>query len=125
MDVRLCVPAIPDHKLAYLVAETYWGELLRHGVRIYKYTPGFLHAKSVLADDEAALIGSTNMDYRTFQLHCECGVVLYHMPAIADLRADLETVMARGERYTLQEWEQRPLFRRAAASILKLGAIWL
>ena len=65
------------------------------------------------------------MDYRTFQLHCECGVILYHMPVIADLRADLENVLARGERYTLQEWEQRPLFRRAAASILKLGAIWL
>lgn len=125
VDVRLCVPAVPDHKLAYLVAETYWGELLRHGVKIYRYTPGFLHAKSVLADNEAALIGTTNMDYRTFQLHCECGAVLYHMPVIAELRADLERVMEQSERYTLQEWEARPWFRRAAASVLKLGAIWL
>lgn len=50
VDVRLLVPAIPDKKYAYMVAETYWGELLSHGVKIYKYTPGFLHAKSVLVD---------------------------------------------------------------------------
>ena len=125
VDVRLCVPAIPDHKLAYLVAETYWGQLLRHGVRIYRYTPGFLHAKSVLVDGEAALVGSTNMDYRTFQLHYECGVVLYHMPVIRDIQRDLENVMARSELYTLEAWEARPWTRRLAASVLKLGAIWL
>lgn len=50
VDVRLMIPAIPDKKLVYLVAETYWGDLLRHGVKIYKYTPGFVHAKSVMAD---------------------------------------------------------------------------
>jgi cardiolipin synthase len=125
VDVRLCVPAIPDHKLAYLVAETYWGELLRHGVRIYRYTPGFLHAKSVFADGETALIGSTNMDYRTFQLHYECGVLLYDMPVIGELRRDLESVMARSALYTLEEWEARPWARKLAASALKLGAIWL
>ncbi|MBQ9492139.1 MAG: cardiolipin synthase [Oscillibacter sp.] len=125
VDVRLCVPAIPDHKLAYLVAETYWGQLLRHGVRIYRYAPGFLHAKSVLADGEVALVGSTNMDYRTFQLHHECGVLLYHMPVIRDIRDDLERVMEQSERYTLETWEARPWTRRLAASVLKLGAIWL
>ena len=125
VDVRLCVPAIPDHKLAYLVAETYWGELLRHGVRIYRYTPGFLHAKSVYVDGEAALVGSTNMDYRTFQLHYECGVVLYHMPVIQELRKDLEHVMERSALYTLEEWEARPWTRKLAASVFKLGAIWL
>ncbi len=86
VDVRLMIPAIPDKKkLVYLVAETYWGDLLRHGVKIYKYTPGFVHAKSVMADREAALIGSTNMDYRSFQLHYEDAVMLYHMPVIEEL----------------------------------------
>ena len=125
VDVRLCVPAIPDHKLAYLVAETYWGQLLRHGVKIYRYTPGFLHAKSVFVDGETALIGSTNMDYRTFQLHYECGVLLYHMPVIDELRADLEWLMSQSAPYTLEEWEARPWQKRLAASVLKLGAIWL
>ena len=86
VDVRLFIPGVPDHhKFTYMVAETYWGELLSHGVKIYKYTPGFLHAKSVMADREVALIGSTNMDYRTFQLHYECGVLLYHMPVVEEL----------------------------------------
>ena len=125
VDVRLLIPAIPDHKLTYMVAETYWGELLRHGVKIYKYSPGFLHAKSVLVDREVALIGSTNMDYRTFQLHYECGVLLYHMPVVEELLEDLDHTMAESARYTLEEWEQRPWYRRGIASILKLGAIWL
>ena len=89
VDVRLVVPAIPDKKYVYMVAETYWGELLAHGVKIYRYTPGFVHAKSVMVDREVALVGSTNMDYRTFQLHYECAVLLYHMPAVEDLLEEI------------------------------------
>ena len=119
------IPAIPDKKFVYMVAETYWGDLLRHGVKIYKYTPGFLHAKSVMADREAALIGSTNMDYRSFQLHYENAVLLYHMPVIEDLLEDMDAIIGASQPYTLEEWEKRPWLRRMAASILKLGAIWL
>ena len=125
VDVRLCVPAVPDHKFTYMVAETYWGELMAHGVKIYKYTPGFLHAKSVMVDREVALIGSTNMDYRTFQLHYECGVLLYHMPVVEELLEDLDELMGQSAPYTLAEWEQRPWYRRTFAALLKLGAIWL
>ena len=125
VDVRLMIPAIPDHKLTYMVAETYWGELMRHGVRIYKYTPGFLHAKSVMVDREVALVGSTNMDYRTFQLHYECGVLLYHMPAVEALLEDLDSIMDQSRLYTLEEWNRRPWYRRAFATVLKLFAIWL
>ena len=125
VDVRLCVPAVPDHKFTYMVAETYWGELMTHGVKIYKYTPGFLHAKSVMVDREVALIGSTNMDYRTFQLHYECGVLLYHMPVVEELLEDLDELMGQSAPYTLAEWEQRPWYRRTFAALLKLGAIWL
>ena len=125
VDVRLLVPAIPDKKFAYMVAETYWGELMEHGVKIYKYTPGFLHAKSVLVDREVALVGSTNMDYRTFQLHYECGVLCYHMPVVEELLEDLDDIMAKSQRYTLEEWHKRPWLRKVGASILKLGAIWL
>ena len=125
VDVRLCIPAVPDHKFTYMVAETYWGELLSHGVKIYKYTPGFLHAKSVMVDREVALVGSTNMDYRTFQLHYECGVLLYHMPAVEELLEDLDNIMGQSALYTLAEWNQRPWLRRMFASLLKLGAIWL
>ncbi len=125
VDVRLLIPAVPDHRFTYMVAETYWGELLRHGVRIYKYTPGFLHAKSVMVDREAALVGSTNMDYRTFQLHYECGVLLYRAPVVEELLEDLDRTMAESRLYTLKEWKKRPWYRRAFATVLKLFAIWL
>ena len=108
-----------------MVAETYWGELLSHGVKIYKYTPGFLHAKSVMADREVALVGSTNMDYRTFQLHYECGVLLYHMPAVEELLEDLDDIMAHGCQYTMEDWERRSWFRKMCSSVFRLGAIWL
>ena len=125
VDVRLLVPAVPDKKYAYMVAETYWGQLLAHGVKIYKYTPGFLHAKSVLVDREVALVGSTNMDYRTFQLHYECGVLMYQMPVVEELLEDMDAIMSQSAPYTMAEWQQRPWLRRMAASLLRLGAIWL
>ena len=125
VDVRLMVPAIPDKKFAYKVAETYWGELLEHGVKIYKYSPGFLHAKSILADREAAFVGSVNMDYRSFQLHYECGVLMYHMDAVEQLLEDMDGIMADSALYTMEEWRGRSWFRRMTASVLRLGAIWL
>ncbi len=126
VDVRLFIPGVPDHhKFTYMVAETYWGELLSHGVKIYKYTPGFLHAKSVMADREVALVGSTNMDYRTFQLHYECGVLLYHMPVVEELLEDLDGILAESAPYTMEDWNRRSWFRKMCASIFKLGAIWL
>ena len=125
VDVRLMIPAVPDHKFTYLVAETYWGQLLEHGVRIYKYTPGFLHAKSVMVDREVALVGSTNMDYRTFQLHYECGVLMYYAPVVEELLEDMDHIMGESRPYTLQEWKKRPWYRRIFAAVLKLFAIWL
>ena len=125
VDVRLIIPSIPDHKLTYMVSETYWGELLQHGVKIYKYAPGFIHSKTVMVDREVALVGSINMDYRSFQLHYECGVLLYHTPAVEELLEDMDHIMMESALYSLEEWQRRPWYRRCAASILRLGAIWL
>lgn len=125
VDVRLMMPGIPDKKMPYMVAETYWGELLRHGVKIYRYTPGFLHSKSVLADRELALVGSTNMDYRTFQLQYETAVLLYQSPAVEELLEDMDAIMAESQPYTLAEWNRRPWPKRAIAAVLKLFSIWL
>ena len=125
VDVRLMIPAIPDKKLVYLVAETYWGDLLRHGVKIYKYTPGFVHAKSAMADREAALIGSTNMDYRSFQLHYECGVMFYGAPVIGDIRRDMESIMARSARVDLEKWRGRSWVRKCLERVLRIFSIWM
>jgi cardiolipin synthase len=125
VDVRLMVPAIPDKKTAYMVAETYWGELLEHGVKIYQYTPGFLHAKSVLVDREVALVGSTNMDYRTFQLHYECAALMYHMPMVEELLEDMDSIVEKNKPYTLEEWKKRSLWRRTWGAIFRLLDIWM
>ena len=124
VDVRLVLPGIPDKKMPYMVAETYWGELLRHGVKIYRYTPGFLHSKSVLADRELALVGSTNMDYRTFQLQYETAVLLYQSPAVEELLEDMDAIMAESQPYTLAEWNRRPWPKRAIAAVLKAARMW-
>jgi len=89
VDVRLCLPGIWDHKYTKIVAGSYYERLLSHGVKIYEFTPGFLHAKSFLADDEIAMVGTINMDYRSFQLHYECGVMLYGVDALESIRRDI------------------------------------
>ncbi len=85
VDVRLMLPGTPDHWYADAVADSYIGELLEHHVKVYRYTPGFLHAKSIMVDREAAFVGSVNFDYRSFELHYECGVMLYGASAIESL----------------------------------------
>ena len=125
VDVRLVVPSMPDHKLVYLVSETYWGELMAHGVKIYKYTPGFIHAKSVEADGEVGLVGTTNMDYRSFALQYECAVMMYQMDAVEVLRQDLLRTMEESRPYTMGEWNARPWYLKAFATLLKVFDIWL
>ncbi|MDO4810653.1 MAG: cardiolipin synthase [Eubacteriales bacterium] len=125
VDVRLMVPGIPDHKFAYLAAECYFGELLRHGVKIYIYEPGLLHGKSVLVDREVAFIGSVNMDYRSFQLHFECGAVLYGAPCLEDLLEDMDSMMEKSHTLSYEEWLRRPWIRRILGPILRLFAMWM
>ena len=125
VDVRLLLPGIPDHKYTYIVAGSYYERLLRHGVKIYEFTPGFLHLKSLVADGEIALVGSVNMDYRSFQLHYECGTVLYGAPAIREILADMEGVMARSAAVDPERWEGRSWFRKVLEKVLRVFSIWM
>lgn len=89
VDVRLILPGIPDKKLVYRLSRSYYLPLLKAGVRIYEYTPGFLHAKCYVSDDRVAVVGSVNMDYRSLFLHFECGVLLYHNTQVSAVRKDV------------------------------------
>ena len=93
VDVRLVLPGIPDKKLVFRLSRSYYLPLLQAGVRIYEYTPGFLHAKCWVSDDRAAVVGSINMDYRSLFLHFECGTLLFHNSQIAALRKDVERTL--------------------------------
>ena len=89
VDVRLILPGIPDKKLVFRLTRSYYVPLLRAGVKIYEYTPGFLHAKCYVSDDHVAVVGSINMDYRSLFLHFECGTLLYRNSQILALRDDV------------------------------------
>lgn len=93
VDVRIVTPGIPDKKIVYRLTRSNYAPLLKSGVKIYEYTPGFIHAKSYVCDDEFAVIGTINMDYRSLYLHFECGTFLYRTSSIMDLKKDsLETI---------------------------------
>lgn len=70
--MRITVPHVPDKKLVFMVTRANYEPLLKAGVKIYEYTPGFIHSKSFVSDDEIGLCGTTNMDYRSYYLHFEC-----------------------------------------------------
>ena len=93
VDVRLVLPGIPDKKLVFRLSRSYYLPLLQAGVRIYEYTPGFLHAKCWVSDDRAAVVGSINMDYRSLFLHFECGVLLQYNSQVAALRDDVRATL--------------------------------
>ena len=89
VDVRIFVPGIPDKKVVFFTTRSYYRELLSAGVKIYEYTPGFVHSKIVVSDDDFCMIGSTNMDFRSFYLNYECGACFYGSKMIADVKADI------------------------------------
>ncbi len=95
VDVRIVTPGIPDKKAVFQLTRSYYSVLLRAGVRIYEYTPGFLHAKSFLCDDKIAVVGTINLDYRSLYLHFECGALLYGGKVIDDLLADYHATLER------------------------------
>ena len=125
VDVRLLLPGVPDHKYTYLAAGAYFDELLSHGVRIFEYTPGFLHSKLLVADGEMAVTGTVNMDYRSFQLHYECGVLLYGMSAVEHILRDIKATLEQCREIELPKWRRRSIFRRLAESVLRILSIWM
>ena len=76
VDVRIITPGIPDKKIVFRVTRSYYQTLIKHGIRIYEYTPGFIHAKNFLVDDKCATVGTINLDYRSLYLHFENGIYI-------------------------------------------------
>lgn len=95
VDVRIIVPHIPDKKIVFLLTKSYYPRLIKAGIKIYEYTPGFLHAKCFVADDEVAVVGTINMDYRSLYLHFECGIFMYRSKAVMQLKADVEETIQK------------------------------
>lgn len=86
VDVRIITPHKWDKRLVHMATRSYYHTLWENGVKIYEYTPGFMHAKTVVSDDEIAVVGSINFDYRSFYLHFECGAYLYNTASVAAVK---------------------------------------
>ncbi len=105
VDVRIITPHIPDKKMVFNITRSNYPYLLKTGVKIYEYTPGFIHAKMLLADDQIAFVGTINLDYRSLVHHYECGAIMYKTPCISDIKDDFTEIMKVSQEVTLTNFK--------------------
>ena len=121
VDVRIIVPHIPDKKIVFGMTRSFYHRLMKSGVRIYEYEPGFIHAKSYISDDEYAMIGTINLDYRSLVHHFENGVWMYRCESIRDMKKDIEETMAKSIEVT-SDMLKTGLFTRFVRSVVRIFA---
>ncbi len=119
VDVRIVTPGVPDKAMVYRLTRANYGLLMKAGVRIYEYTPGFIHAKSMLCDDECAVVGTINLDYRSLYHHFENAVYFSGCEAVADLKRDYEETFALSHECT-PENTKRSVLGRWIDSVLRV-----
>ncbi len=122
VDVRIITPGIPDKKPVYQMTRSYYNGLARDGVRIYEYTPGFLHAKQVICDGELATVGTVNFDFRSLYHHFENGVLLYNYDCISDIYNDFAATMEVSHEVTEEYKGKYKAFLRLGQAFLRLFA---
>ncbi len=121
VDVTLVVPHIPDKRLVFNMTKSYYQRLISHGVRIYEYTPGFVHSKLYLVDFKYALIGTVNLDYRSLVHHFENGIWLYNVPVINEMYKDVFATLEVSEKITPDKIKTN-LFSKLIRSLTKIFA---
>ncbi len=122
VDVKLILPGIPDKKTAYALAKTHYRSLLDSGVKIYEYSPGFVHAKLFVSDDREGVVGTINLDYRSLYHHFECAAYLYGVPCLADMEADYQATLTQCRAVTHETLKEEPWTRRLLGCVMKVVA---
>ena len=122
IDVQIILPHIPDKKSAFALAQENYKVLLEAGVKVYEYTPGFVHAKVFVADGERAVVGTINLDYRSLYWHYECAAYLYKVPAIKDIYSDFVKTRSQCKEITHKTIKQKNVLWRVLVHILKIVA---
>ncbi len=123
VDVRIVTPHIPDKWYAFLLTRAHYPELLDAGVRIYEYTPGFIHAKISVADGLCATVGTVNLDYRSFFMHFECGIWMHGSCAVTQVDEDFKEIISVSEEMTVERHHApRRLSTKLAQAVLRLVA---
>ena len=122
IDVKIIMPHIPDKRYAYALARTHYEELIRGGVKVYEYLPGFVHAKNFVSDDEKAVVGTINLDFRSLFLHFECAAYIWHNPVVEEVEADFEETLKECQRMTLKHCKETPFITKICGRALRLIA---
>lgn len=122
VDVRIILPGIPDKKIPYALAKTHYASLLTAGVKLYEYTPGFVHAKVFLSDRQEAVVGTINLDYRSLYHHFECAAYLKDVDCLEDIRKDFQNTMQKCRAVTWQTVRQEPISVRLTGYLAKVIA---
>ena len=122
IDVKLILPGIPDKKGAYSLAKSHYHRLIEAGVQLYEYTPGFVHAKVVVSDDEKAVVGTINMDYRSLYHHFECATYMFRTACIPDIEKDFQETLAKCRKVTPETIKHEKLSYKLLGSVLKFIA---
>jgi cardiolipin synthase len=121
VEVRLIVSLHANQPFTQLAQRSYYGDILAAGVHVHLYRPRFLHAKHLSVDDSIAVLGSTNIDIRSFALNAEVNFIVYDRAVIAKLRAVQESYLAESDLLDLPTWRQRPLAQRVAQNLARLA----
>ncbi len=120
LDVRIITPKKADRWFVHIVTRANYGRLLRGGVKIFEYLPGYIHAKTILSDDDHAVTGSINMDYRSFHLHFESGIWIAGAPVLKDIKQDFLNTFAISEQINYEAWKTNPWYLKPVQTILRL-----
>ena len=118
----MILPRAADHIYASVLAKSHYRELTDAGVKIYEYTPGFIHAKVFLSDDDTAVVGTINLDYRSLYLHYECAALLYKVPAIRDIKEDFRDTFEKSHLITQEDIKHLPFLTKLFGVLLKVAA---
>lgn len=119
VDVRIITPHIPDKWYVHLVTQSHYYPLIKAGVKIYEYTPGFIHAKNVICDDVVATIGTVNFDYRSLYHNYECGVWMYKSSSINDMKNDFKETLKISQKITHEKLSHTNIFKVIISGVLK------
>ena len=122
VDVKIILPGIPDKGTAYSLAKSHYSNLIASNVKIYEYSPGFVHAKVVASDDERAVVGTINFDYRSLYHHFECATYMYKTSCIADIEKDFQATLEKCRVVTPETIKNEKFSYKLKGAILKLFA---
>ncbi len=122
VEVCLILPGIPDKKAPYALAKTHYASLLKSGIHIYEYTPGFVHAKVFVCDDREAVVGTINLDYRSLYHHFECATYMYGQECISGIEADYQETMGKCRLVTPETIRQEKLSVKLTGYLMKVVA---